>query len=104
MNRGGIRDGLPEGQILARHIWNIFPFGNTIFYGQVRGKDLPEVVTEGRRLDPRRMYTVATNSFIGEQWREQGIGLPNEGRRVRDVLIDWIKKQRVVRIPPPGGN
>ena len=104
VNRGGIRDGLPEGQILARHIWNILPFGNTIFYGQVRGKDLPEVVTQGRSIDSQRTYTVATNSFIGEQWIEQGLNLPNEGPRVRDVLIEWIKKQRVVRILPSDQN
>ena len=30
MNRGGIRDELPEGPLLARHVWNVLPFGNLI--------------------------------------------------------------------------
>ena len=101
MNRGGIRDGLPEGRILARHIWNILPFGNTIFHGRMYGKDLPEEVTKDHRVDPQREYTVATNSFIGEQWRERGLNLPNEGPRIRDVLIGWVKKQGVVSTPLP---
>ena len=25
-NRGGVRDILPEGQLLARHVWNVMPF------------------------------------------------------------------------------
>ena len=52
MNRGGIRDALPAGQILARHVWNIMPFENRIAVGRMRGKQLPAEAATGRNLDP----------------------------------------------------
>src|SRR5262249_14903238 len=30
MNIGGVRDILPQGRLLARHVWNIMPFDNTV--------------------------------------------------------------------------
>ena len=96
MNRGGIRDGLPEGEILARHVWNILPFGNSIYKGTIKGSDLPKVVAEGRSIDPRRGYVVATNSFIGDQWVEKGLELEDQGVLVRDEVIEWIKREKVV--------
>ena len=95
-NRGGIRDGLPEGEILARHVWNILPFGNTIYKGTIKGSDLPEEVATGRAIDPQRDYVVATNSFIGDQWIEKGLQLEDQGLLVRDKVIEWIKQRKVV--------
>lgn len=96
MNRGGIRDALPEGEILARHVWNILPFGNTIYKGTILGSDLPAEIAEGRSIDPRRLYVVATNSFIGDQWVEKGLKMEDQGILVRDKVIEWIKQEKVV--------
>ncbi len=97
MNRGGIRDELPAGQLLARHVWNVLPFGNLISVGEIRGSQLPPELASGRNVDQNRVYRVATNDFMGEKWR--GIGLPfSEDRKlVRDVVIEWIKDRQVVR-------
>jgi 2',3'-cyclic-nucleotide 2'-phosphodiesterase (5'-nucleotidase family) len=98
MNRGGIRDHMPEGEILVRHIWNIEPFGNLIEYGRVPGKDIPEEAREGRRIDPNREYVLATNDFIAQQWREKGLlDLKQEGPLVRDAIIEWVRKKKVVK-------
>jgi 2',3'-cyclic-nucleotide 2'-phosphodiesterase (5'-nucleotidase family) len=97
MNRGGVRDNLPAGQILIRHIWNIEPFGNRILYGKVRGKDIPEEALEGRKVDPNRMYVLAANDFIADKWRESGVvTLPQEGPLVRDAFVEWVKKKKVL--------
>jgi 2',3'-cyclic-nucleotide 2'-phosphodiesterase (5'-nucleotidase family) len=97
MNRGGVRDSLPQGEILIRHIWNIEPFGNLIAYGPVLGKDIPEEARQGRRINPNRKYVLATNDFIAQQWREKGlVDLSEEGPLVRDALIDWVRKKKVL--------
>ena len=97
MNRGGIRDNLPAGEILIRHIWNIEPFGNLIEYGRVRGKDIPEEARQGQAVDPNREYVLATNDFIAQQWREKGLlDLKQEGPLVRDAMIEWIRKKKVI--------
>jgi 2',3'-cyclic-nucleotide 2'-phosphodiesterase (5'-nucleotidase family) len=97
MNRGGVRDHLQQGEILIRHIWNIEPFGNMIEYGPVLGKDIPEEAREGRRIDPNKEYVLATNDFIAQQWREKGIlDLKREGPLVRDAMIEWVRKKKVI--------
>jgi 5'-nucleotidase / UDP-sugar diphosphatase len=97
MNHGGVRDRLPKGEILIRHIWNIEPFGNLIEYGRVRGKDIPEEARQGQAIDPNREYVLATNDFIAQQWREKGLlDLKQEGPLVRDAMIEWIRKKKVI--------
>ena len=93
MPRGSIRDSLPEGQILVRHVWNILPFGNTIMVGRFRGKDLPSEVLVGRSVDPTRDYTLATIRFTAEKWQERELRFTREGPLLRDVFIDWIKSK-----------
>jgi 2',3'-cyclic-nucleotide 2'-phosphodiesterase (5'-nucleotidase family) len=96
MNRGGIRDALPEGQILARHIWNIMPFENRIAVGRLKGKQLPEEAAAGRTLDPEKEYRVVTNDFVAEQWREFGLEFPENGPLIRDLFLEWIKQKKVI--------
>ncbi|MDE0165111.1 MAG: bifunctional UDP-sugar hydrolase/5'-nucleotidase [Bryobacterales bacterium] len=95
MNRGGIRDRLPAGELLARHVWNVLPFGNSIYVGSFKGGSLPQQLS-GISVDPGREYVVATNSFIGDRWIENGFKLEDRGILVRDALIDWIKREKVV--------
>lgn len=95
MNRGGIRDRLPAGELLARHVWNVLPFGNTIYVGSFKGGSLPQQLS-GISVDPGRKYVVATNSFIGDRWIENGFKLEDRRILVRDALIDWIKREKVV--------
>ncbi len=96
MNLGGIRDELPAGTILARHVWNIMPFDNLAVVGPIRGRDLPAEMTTGRSIDPSRVYRVVTNDFVAEQWRELGLTFPETGPLIRDLMIEWIKKKKVV--------
>ncbi|MBM3761184.1 MAG: bifunctional metallophosphatase/5'-nucleotidase [Acidobacteria bacterium] len=99
MNSGGVRDNLPQGQILARHVWNIMPFDNTLVLGRVKGKLIPDFIRGEAILDPEQLYTVATIDFLVEGWRNAkeeavrafGRAMPLDGPMLRDVLIDSIK-------------
>ncbi|MCW5977307.1 MAG: bifunctional metallophosphatase/5'-nucleotidase [Bryobacteraceae bacterium] len=93
MNPGGVRDGLPQGQLLARHVWNVMPFDNLIVYERVKGKQIPKEAAAGRQLDPEREYVFATNDFIADQWKDSGPRFSQQGALVRDALIEWIKKR-----------
>ncbi len=101
-NEGGIRDFLPKGTILARNIWNIMPFDNRMVVGKFKGSQLPPAVSQGRTIDPNREYTLAVNDFTAfNQKAEMGVtGLKfsqKGGPFQRDLLINWIKKKKVIQ-------
>ena len=101
-NKGGVRNRLSQGNITARHIWNIHPFGNQLAIVQILGKDIGGELSErltatGTAIDPDHLYTVATNSFVVEPPRRESlIGTVKsvwlEEVLIRDVVIDYIKE------------
>ena len=102
MNLGGVRDTLPKGQILVRKIWDIMPFDNRVVFGKFKGRDLPAVVRGDRKVEPDREYTLAVTDFTAENQsspenlRSTGLVFPGEGGLLRDVLVDWFRKKKVV--------
>ncbi|HWB86118.1 MAG TPA: bifunctional UDP-sugar hydrolase/5'-nucleotidase [Bryobacteraceae bacterium] len=102
MNLGGVRDTLPKGQLLVRNIWNIMPFDNELVFGKMKGRDLPPVVLNGRQVDPDREYTLAVSDFTAsnqsapDQLRSKGLEFPGNGGLLRDALIDWFRKKKVI--------
>jgi 2',3'-cyclic-nucleotide 2'-phosphodiesterase (5'-nucleotidase family) len=102
VNGGNIRDTLPKGQVLIRHIWNILPFDNHIVMGKFKGSDIPHSITERYPVDPDREYTVATTDFTAtnqsanDQLRTTNLRFPRTGPLQRDAVVEWIKKKKVV--------
>lgn len=102
INLGNVRDDLPQGTILARHIWNILPFDNYLVTGKFKGSQLPKAITERYPVEPNREYTVTTTDFTmanqasPEQLGTIGLVFPNTGPLERDAVIEWIKKRKVV--------
>jgi 2',3'-cyclic-nucleotide 2'-phosphodiesterase (5'-nucleotidase family) len=102
MNQGGVRDVLPKGQLLVRHIWNIMPFDNRVVVGTFKGRDLPAKVVAGRAIDPDKDYSLAVSDFTaanqstGENLGTAGFQFPNDVGLMRDILIDWFRKQKVI--------
>lgn len=102
LNAGGVRDKIPQGRLLARHVWNLMPFDNRVMVGKFHGSQLPAVVKEGRQIDPNRIYSLAVTDFTvanqGErsQLRTQGLEFPQSGPLLRDLLIAWIQKKQVL--------
>lgn len=103
MNQGGVRDILPKGQLLVRHIWDIMPFDNRVVVGTFKGRELPAKVTAGRSVDPNKDYTLAVSDFTAanqgtaENLGTAGLQFPHDVGLMRDLLIDWFRKQKVLR-------
>jgi 2',3'-cyclic-nucleotide 2'-phosphodiesterase (5'-nucleotidase family) len=97
-----VRDILPAGQLLERNVWNIMPFDNRVVVGAFKGRDLPPVVLGGIAVEPDREYTLAVTDFTAanqntaENLRTTGLEFPNDVGLLRDILIDWFRKQKVV--------
>jgi 2',3'-cyclic-nucleotide 2'-phosphodiesterase (5'-nucleotidase family) len=102
INLGGMRDSLPAGQLLERHIWNIMPFDDDVVVGTFKGRDLPAVVLEGRTVDPNHDYTLAVSDFVAanqgteENLRTTGLKFPNSVGMMRDLLLDWFRKKGTI--------
>jgi 2',3'-cyclic-nucleotide 2'-phosphodiesterase (5'-nucleotidase family) len=102
MNGGGVRDGLPKGQLLERHIWNVMPFDNRVVVGRFKGKQLPAVVLGGKQVDPERTYTLAVNDYTAANQNASGnlgvtgLQFPEERGLLRDLLLDWFRQQKTI--------
>ena len=96
MNKGGIRRGLPKGDITQGQIIMMQPFDNRIVVEDIKGSDLAEafdvmarrdgdgvscgvkaiydpatkkcseIIINGKPLDPGKTYRVATNDYLAK--------------------------------------
>jgi len=102
MNLGGVRDIVPQGELKVRNIWDIMPFDNTVVIGTFRGRELPPVVVGDRKVDPDREYTLAVSDFTAanqgaaESLRTSGLKFPHNVGLMRDMLVDWFRKKKVI--------
>jgi 2',3'-cyclic-nucleotide 2'-phosphodiesterase (5'-nucleotidase family) len=102
INLGNVRDVIPAGTILARTIWNILPFDNAVVIGKFKGSQLPPKVREDHTIDPDREYTLATTDFTAanqsssDQLGVSGLEFPRIAAMQRDMVIDWIKKKKIL--------
>ena len=105
-NVSGVRDTLPEGQLFARHIWNVMPFDNRVVIAEVPGDQLmkledpsrPVKVAGTAKLDSARTYRLVTTDFLASSWRDRGykFRVTDQGALLRDVLIDWIRQRKTI--------
>jgi 5'-nucleotidase / UDP-sugar diphosphatase len=99
MNQGGIRDRIPQGVVLARNAWNIMPFDNKMAVAKMKGSEVPDVLRAGRTVDPAKEYTLAMSDFSATNEKERrvtrtaNVKFQITDRLLRDLIIDWIKKQ-----------
>jgi 2',3'-cyclic-nucleotide 2'-phosphodiesterase (5'-nucleotidase family) len=102
VNLGNVRDVIPQGVVLARAVWNILPFDNAVVIGKFKGTDLPPKIREGHTIDPNREYTVAVTDFTAanqasnDQLNVTGLEFPKIAAMQRDMVIDWIKKKKIL--------
>ncbi|MDE0620874.1 MAG: bifunctional UDP-sugar hydrolase/5'-nucleotidase [Bryobacterales bacterium] len=97
MNRGGVRDSLAEGTVMARHIWNILPFDNALVEATVRGDRLPEEARADQDLEPGRMYRFVTNDYVAGLPEFAGIDFTARELTLRDAVLNWVKAR--ARVP-----
>jgi 2',3'-cyclic-nucleotide 2'-phosphodiesterase (5'-nucleotidase family) len=102
MNLGGVRDLVPQGQLKVRNIWDIMPFDNMVVVGTFKGRELPPVVLGDRKVEPDRDYTLAVSDFTAanqagaDSLRATGLTFPNQVGLLRDMLVDWFRKKKVI--------
>ncbi len=103
LNLGGVRDVLPKGPLLVRNIWNIMPFDNDVVVGTFKGRDLPAAVVDGAKIDAARNYTLAVSDFTAanqgtrENLGTSGLMFPRNDGLLRNLILDWFRKQKVIR-------
>jgi len=102
MNTGGVRATIPQGPLLDRHIWSVMPFDNEVLIGRFKGRDLPKVVVGDKHIDEDREYTLAVSDYTAanqqtnENLRTTGLEFPKNVGLMRDILLDWFRKKKVV--------
>lgn len=100
MNRGGVRDELGKGVIRIRDWFNIMPFENEVLVARVRGVQVNDALRAGREVAPQREYLVALSNYavenasLREELGLEGMEFEHTGRTVRQLLIDWTRKQQ----------
>ena len=100
VNKGGVRDDIPEGKLQERNLWNVMPFDDGVVVGTFTGSQLPAVVLGDRKVDPDREYTLAVTDFVAENQesnenlRVSGLKFPKEEGLLRDILIRWVRKKK----------
>ncbi len=108
IENGSVRDEIPEGALLARHIWNMSPFQDPAVTVTLSGRELVELFPNNAKpllaggattVDPAKTYRLSTSRYTALGWIElQGKAFPMtvENARVREVVIDWIKQRKVI--------
>lgn len=126
MNMGGIRASLPEGPVTVGTAYEIAPFENALCVLTMDGEsllclfrqmaaahgeglsgarlvitpdgELKEAAVNGRPVDPKREYTVATIDYLAEgndrmsAFRSAKLKAYPENMVLRNLLIDYIKE------------
>ena len=101
LNAGGVRSGLPSGNVTARNAYELMPFENNIYILKLSGKQVRELVQflvgarrphpisgmqvildrngnldavniQGRPFDENKVYTLATSSYLVEGGADTG--------------------------------
>ena len=118
MNRGGVRAGLPAGEVTIADVVALLPFQNVIVEAEILGAVLEEAIrahhpivggltqtdagwrltATGEALDPERRYRVLANSFChagGDGWTFLADSDPeayDTGIHFRQPLIDHFER------------
>jgi 5'-nucleotidase/UDP-sugar diphosphatase len=100
-NDGGVRDTIPKGPVSIRRLWEVFPFDNTLVLVKVKGENLPADLRKRGTIDPDRVYTVATNTFVADHAEKYlpraEAGFEDSGIQARDAVVDWVRKNPELR-------
>jgi 2',3'-cyclic-nucleotide 2'-phosphodiesterase (5'-nucleotidase family) len=120
-NQGGVRAPLAQGPITRADLAALDPFDDTLVRCHLRGRALEQILLRhkpaisgmryriedkrlveatvgGRNLDPDRLYTVSTNSYLARVALAPvgGISLEDTGRRRLETLVEYIRAQGTI--------
>lgn len=111
INTGGIRRGLKKGDVTYGDLYEVLPFDNVVMKLEMKGKDLIDLIEfskkrggilvfdgiDAKKIEDQTRYTVATVDFLvnggdGFTQFKKGSIIENTGTYLRDVFLDYIKK------------
>ena len=119
-NMFGIRIELARGPISYFDLARMMPFGNTVVRFEITGRDLKRLLAEQRptvsgiryRVENRRLieatingqpieddkvYKGTTNSYFADRYlKPLGVPYADTGKKLLDVVADYIRRQRKV--------
>ena len=96
------RDILPAGRLLARHVWNVMPFEDTVVIVEVEGRELPEETVEEMDVDPNGAYSLALSDFTAAThrvFRSKPARALEGDPLLRDLIIEWIRERDRAEAP-----
>jgi 2',3'-cyclic-nucleotide 2'-phosphodiesterase (5'-nucleotidase family) len=95
-NDGGVRSRIPKGRVTVRQLWEVFPFDNSLVMLKVKGANVPASMARKGSLDPEKVYTVATNTFVADHADKHlpgaEPGAEDSGIPLRDAVVEWVRK------------
>lgn len=121
MNHGGLRNDIPAGDITMGHIYQVFPFDNTIAVVRMQGRFIQKMFEEkkmlrmpamaglevtdkdirinGEAIEPDKVYNICTIDYVvegndGFTEFSNADTVINTGVFIRDAMIDYLKSQR----------
>ncbi len=119
-NMFGIRIELARGAISYFDLARMMPFGNTIVRFEITGRDLKRLLAEqrptvsgiryrvenrrlieatinGQPIEDDRIYKGTTNSYFADRYlKPLGVSYADTGKKLLDVVADYIRRQRKV--------
>ncbi|GIV07555.1 MAG: bifunctional metallophosphatase/5'-nucleotidase [Fimbriimonadales bacterium] len=119
-NMFGVRIELARGPIRYYDLARMMPFGNTVIRFEITGRDLKRLLAEqrptvsgiryrtqnrqlveatlnGQPIEDERIYKGTTNSYFAERaLKPLGVAYVDTGKKLLDVVADYIRKQRRV--------
>jgi 2',3'-cyclic-nucleotide 2'-phosphodiesterase (5'-nucleotidase family) len=106
MTGAQIREVLEQGLTLERGLIQVSGLTASYDLRKPAGRRLVSVTIGGKKLDPARMYRVATNSFLAQGGDLYETFLrakqTDSGRSLSDVVIGYFRKTDSVSPPKPG--
>ncbi|HEV8118432.1 MAG TPA: bifunctional UDP-sugar hydrolase/5'-nucleotidase [Thermoanaerobaculia bacterium] len=106
MTGAQIREVLEQGLTLERGLIQVSGLTASYDLRKPAGRRLVSVTIGGKKLDPARMYRVATNSFLAQGGDLYETFLrakqTDSGRSLSDVVIGYFRKTDPVSPPKPG--
>lgn len=130
VNIGGLRNNMPEGIVRRGDIMLISPFENYVVVLEMKGEDLLELMRniaavkgegvsssvrleitddgkllsctiDGKEIDPKRIYTVATIDYLAEgndkmYALKKAVKRHDIGILAREVMMEYVLKHRVI--------
>lgn len=130
VNIGGLRNNMPEGIVRRGDVMLISPFENYVVVLEMKGSDLLELMQniaavkgegvsssvrleitdngkllsctiDGKEIDPKRIYTVATIDYLAEgndkmYALKKAVKRHDIGILAREVMMEYVLKHRVI--------